>query len=285
MTGKRHEYKAAFYQVDMQMNQNMTFENLLEKQMASPERLFEIDHDNYVLQKLEKNKVTGFWYGMLIKARMNDIPAKINLESLESSDLGIDDNEGLAEACAFLYVPAMNVIIVQKSQYAPYITMLSPILEKTSGCMPCAFREILTKNAWEKLIKKKGIYKIIFKIAGVRPGYLADNRYAATLINGVTQFACSELELSMAAPRGGILQNIVDFVKTILGNAELKKLIVYGQDETTGQTSPLDLLKDKIEYSEKRTIEARTMTYEERRSILWNAYLAKKEELHEMFAE
>ena len=76
-------YRAAFYQIDMLMNKDMTFENLLEKQMASPERLFEIDHDNYVLQKLEKNKVTGFWYGMLIKARMNDRVNEIKAFSIE----------------------------------------------------------------------------------------------------------------------------------------------------------------------------------------------------------
>lgn len=271
----------SFFQVSMGMNAaNLSdcFEKLLEK-----EKFTFTDKGLHFHGLICKQ---GLYLGSISKIRMNALPERINSKTLQSGEIPLNKEDGLAESTAFLYDPRINIILAQKSQHGPSISNLTVVFENQLGALPIEFDVVIKKDALKKLNDMNEIKKIVFRIAKPAPDCIIDNANASALLDSIFSTGSINSEVKLSAGRKGTLTKwIKDLAYHLTHNENLfntEKIIVTGCNEE-GERDTLSLLKWKLEHTEKVSGDFRTLSLELRFRILLSAHQAKKDELYEMF--
>lgn len=280
MATYNHPYKVLFHQIDMQMNGDMKFQDLLRQEpKEAAERHAKMDGTNYEMEILEEDQHTKWWYGSFIKVRMRELPQKYSLTSHVSSPLDISDDEGIAEPCTFMYVPENNILLTFKSQYAPYLTKLGEYLESRSKMLPIVFNPVLKSDALDKFTQMHTATRIEVKTASLQSLALAKFHSAATLLDDLKNMGCTNISLVLTGDKKTGLKDGIAMVKELLDSDSTETLKITGYGSDPDKMDFLDLLEDRLIHSGKRGTSERSLTYQDRKNILHEAYMAHRSEL------
>ena len=276
-----HPYRVLFYQADMQMNRDTTFQDILRKEPPSAaERYQKINGTNYEMEVLEEDSHSGWWYGSFIKVRMRELPQKFNLTTHVSTPLGIAEDEGIAEPCTFMYIPENGILLTYKSQYAPPLSKLGEYLENRNKLMPIAFNPVLKSDALRRFAQMTTATKIEIKAAGLNAAPLSNFHSAATLMSSFKNMGCINVSLVLTGDRNLGLKDGIDIVKGLLDSEATDTLRITGYGSDPEKTDILDLLEDQLVEKGTRGTSDRTLTYQVRKNILHEAYMAHRSDLN-----
>ena len=263
-----------------------TFVDLLRRiqQLKAEERTAE--SKNLRLDKIEKDELTGNWYGTLTKIRMDGLPEKMNHRTGESADLLINEEEGIAEMSAFLFDPSVNILLIQKSNYGPSETAFSEYFHEKCTTSPIAMNAVVKKDILEKLQNMRLLYKFECKMATPGADAFVDNSSIENFLNslGTTEYANVEITLSADKSTGlasWIKAFAIHLCRSITGR--YKKLKIGGISPD-GCQDFLDLLcSKKEELVEIERDSFRTISFTTRKFVLKEAYVNTKEEIYGMY--
>ena len=281
----KKKFKVLFFQVDMGLNRS-TFADLLQRiQILSPEERT-AESKNLRLDKIEKDELTKVWYGTLTKIRMDNLPEKMNHKTGESSDLLINDDEGIAEMSAFLFDPEVNLLLVQRSTYGPSETAFSEYFHEKCTTSPIAMNIILKRDVLEKLRNMQILYKFECKMAKPVADVFVNDSSVTNFLNslGTTEYADVEIILS-ADKSTGLASWIKKFATLLSQNITGRyKRLKVGGISSDGTQDFLDLLQcKKEELVEIERDSFRTISFTTRKNVLKEAYSDTKEEMYEMY--
>jgi hypothetical protein len=115
MPHPRKKIVVDFYRVSITHPNGSRLERLLDQTIASPAGTRNVNRDrNYI--RLQEGSAHGqFWYGEMIRIRMEELPMKAALSgTVESLDL--EKDEGLGEGTAFLYHIPSRIFALQRNR-------------------------------------------------------------------------------------------------------------------------------------------------------------------------
>lgn len=224
----------------------------------------------------------AFFYGDLIKIRMDELPQIANSQNDELKDLTITADEGLGEAAAFLYHPETNIIAMQFNSHGVregvFVRYLKHFYKHQEFC---ELRPILKDDTVEKYNRLKLFTKMQIKLAqGLTSNSTAKNPSVSHVLNLVKLHDSPTIDLTLSlghGKKGRSLRDIKSFIDSIRSGIgsffDVKKLQVEGKESIGLETEVVDFIQDLLKY--EATIQAnqnRTYSYTKRKKALLKAW-------------
>ncbi|WP_020675518.1 DUF6731 family protein [Geopsychrobacter electrodiphilus] len=277
-----------------------TFETLLDSIFALPgeERTYEGTRYHVRLNALRRNK-NGRIIGEAAKIRMTDIPEKMKLNGV-TDQIDLDEDQGIGDTAAFVYVPDLQILIYQKNRDAvsasSFCTYVSEIEDNEGDVV---FDVILEAEALQRLAEMDIIRRFelqvaapnnsqLFKELGISPDTLLELMNTSPSISANFTF-------SMGHKRDGSIlkKDVVKLCKKLFGRVhdhgaadEKIKLLVSGKEEIGSETEYIDLFNDRmietveIDLGENRVVPHKVLT-----DAALAAWRKRSKELKVMFKE
>lgn len=281
MDGKK--FKVLFFQVNTLQNPR-NFEDFLKNLQRLPDdertskrgiRLDNVMFDSQI----------NVWYGALTKVRMDNLPEKINQKNGKLAPLPITAEEGIAEMTAFLYVPDIKILLIQKSQYGPLVTALAEYFQEKFAALPIDFRIVLRNDALQKLKSMCTVHLFELKTARIEPDAFSSDESAINFLQSLYTSDCLKIDLCLRTDKKSSLAGwIITFAQQLCGLSDRVKRIKIGGMYEDGRSDLLDLLQYKREEVVNLTLPSiRTISFENRKSALAQAYIRNNEDLHKLY--
>jgi hypothetical protein len=192
-------------------------------------------------------------FGEFSKLRMDNLPTK---GSINSADVAIRfaDNEGLVEDRAFIYVPEFKVLILERNRLSAGIGQVETLfLSKNCGLFELS--PVLELTAYKKLHSLTNSRR--FEIDFAAPDHVKSILGGDSSIVGALDAA-----MDLRAPRASLIftmgkrkgsmatEKIIKLAEKLASigqkDADIKKVIVTGDDGTGGEILRVDLLEDRM---------------------------------------
>ena len=283
----KRDFKVSFFQVNMQKNSE-TFEDYLQRIQALKQEERTETQKNVRVDNLSFDDCKKLWTGAITKIRMESLPERMNQKTGACSSLPISDDEGIAETTAFLFDPAINILLTQRSSYGPRESVLAEYVQKKCNSLPFEINVVLKKDMYERLKNVATLYRLECATAKLSPDAFSSNKSAGSFLRslGTTDYVSINLILT-AEKKQGLAPWIKDLALLLIKNisGRYKKLRI-GSTFTDGSTDILDLLsakKEEIISLERDSF--RTISFITRKGILSTAYATNKENLYELFGK
>jgi len=286
--------KVDFYQVEVSPG-GRTFKTILEDTGALPHdgRVWKaIDQAPIRLDEFNSNdrEITGD----IVKIRMDALPPKETLAGKRTT-IEFEDDEGLGEATAFLYIPDLNVLIfqynhtgVRSSSFCRYLTEMS----KLNGGI--SLLPILRKDAFDAMKKMPVVKELLVDVAKVKQLHTVVHNSEHDIEEGIDIIKAFEapsvkLSIGMGKQRGSLPSVIKEVAKMLFKRAapddqSIVKLRINGRDEA-GDFRVIDLLKYRMETIVEVAIPPgeRRMLYPDKCDALRRAFNTYKSEIRELY--
>ncbi len=287
--------KIDFYAVEMPGT--TTFGSLLSKADNLPNdkrRTFQIDGVPYRLLNLTHSG--RLWHGNIVRIRMNDIPLKVKLSGA-TSDVDIEDDEGLGEENAFIFDAGIGVLVFQRNRFGAGADKFARYFEHVGKlAAPIVFAPIMRKHLINKLATLRTARYLYVRFAGVRnPRLLTGDGISASdaveLLGDTAPVV--DIKVSMGRKHGSLaLGPVKDVIKRLYkwatnhtpGTQEIESLKISGTfDEDSEET--LNLLDYRIHDKEDVQVDAHTrrLLYSDRKPAIKRVYDRHLAELESIF--
>jgi hypothetical protein len=208
-----------------------------------------------------------------------------------------DDDEGIGEEAAFLYVPSLETLVVQRNRFAVSASRLVGYFQGAAGLDDVITLEPVVEPATAANFKRLSkIRRFEVKVAGVHNAATisqanpdASVKKMATLINDLSAINFN-FEATMGHDSGSLdvstVKNVARSLLKVRSNTpvEVKKIEISGRSAGDEKIF-VDLLQDRmIEQAEIDLDADRRLPYPSRRKALRDAYAARKTQLQALFA-
>ena len=208
---------ARFFRVLQNNNNSFPFSKALSMvgQMPIDQRRKSLGNDFEVrLENIEENN--GLLVGEMTRIIKEDFPAKVErdiLAKLDADELGL--------CCAFLFDPAISILVMQ---YEPrHVSPTRMVGYLTSLNVSCSYilEPILNQDAWDRFANGT-VRKLFIKVAAPDHFQFAadeDNKLGTNLsaLAGSYNSPYISVEISMGGKKGSLLDDIKPHVKNLLG--------------------------------------------------------------------
>ena len=296
---KNRTLQADFYSVECDGEND--FVPLLQRVGAMPNNTPEKTHsvngvDPVRLIRCQPSAVgrESVWEGIFTKIRMTELPVKASYTSDAQEDIDFSDTEGVGESTAFLYAPARKILVLQRNHYGLTTNAFEEYFQYFAKRKQAVLLvPIISEHTLRRLSAAKRLTKLSFKILPVASKDEL-KRGVSTLSHALD---CMEsvgaetlsVDLSVAPHSKDSLGHsaIMGTIKTLL---RLKKNLSCARDvhklqvsikETGNPTvAILDLLRDKVSYSETVSYDAsRRLTDDAKLLFLERAWKAQRDSI------
>jgi len=235
--------------------------------------------------------------GEVAKIRMTGIPEKMRLNG-DVDQIDLEDDQGLGEVAAFVYVPDIEILVYQKNRDAVSASAFSLYLQELGELeSEVEFDFILEAEALQRLAEMDIIRRFELQIAApnnseiFRDLDLAPNTLAGLM--GTSPSVKASFVFSMGHQREGSILNeeVSRICRRLYDRAfhnenrnEKIKLLVSGREEFGAETEVIDLFSDRmiesidVDLGEQRVIPHNALTRAAR-----EAWRNRSVELREMF--
>ncbi len=230
--------------------QGVTFEQLLQLACALPDdesRSLVYGGVAFRLQELRRG--ANIWQGDMIRIRMEDHPLKATLGG-ETELIELEDDEGIGEETAFLYDPAINVLVLQRNRSGVSEKRLVTYFAQKGETGPIALDPVVNHDVLDRLERMQTVRSLEVRVAGFEHAdvYRGQTRAVEGMIGISEELSAPSLTIqaTMGRQTGG-LRNAIDFVRRLVhipGQTpqEVQKIQVSGKEHDAADTEVLDIL-------------------------------------------
>lgn len=196
-----------------------------------------------------------FVRGEVLRAKMTDVPEKVNRNDGQPRDLGLLADEGIAHRAHFFYDGRNRVLLFQRERNVrspAFVHSVSGPVQENFG-----LSLIFKRDALERLDRMRVVRRIAFRVA--RPddprALIGNDVSAGRAIDLLNDLGGVEVEVNVSVGRSrarALDRNAVLRVANALfgrREQEVRKIIVSGKEDPEGGTETLDLLEDRLVYS------------------------------------
>ena len=290
-----HTITADFFTVQMPENANIGFDQALRNSTNHTGEQRNMSVVGVPVRMQEFGEADGFLEGDMIKIRMDDLPRKADLAG-ESALLELRPTEGLGEEAAFLYVPNLSLLVLQRNRFAIGTSSFARYFEEKAPVgPPIMLHPVLKPDVTRALTRLAVKKRFEISVAGLRNMQLFRNEGHGLekMMDLQEQFRSPQLSLvfSMGHAKGTALDSraVLDAVRRLLrisstdeGGQCVTTLKITGQEQDH-EPEVLDLLEYRL--TAKRDVDPteRNIAYQTRRTALRAMFAAHRNELETMF--
>lgn len=232
--------------------------------------------------------------GIFTKIRMTGLPVKASSTSDEQEDIDFSDTEGVGESTAFLYVPARKILVLQRNRYGLTTNAFEEYFQHFANRKRAVLLvPIISEHTLRRLSAARRLTKLSFKILPLASKDQLKSG-VATLSHAL---ACMEyagaatlsVDLSVAPRSDNSLGHarIMETIKTLLllrkslpCAREVRRLQVAIKETGNPSVAILDLLRDKVSYSETVSYNtSRRLPDEAKLAFLEKAWKAQRDSI------
>jgi hypothetical protein len=202
--------------------------------------------------------------GEIVKAKMVDLPDKVNRNAGLPEDLGLNADEGIGHRTHFLYDRGAQVLLLQRDWDVRSTAFTQSIAHPINEAFNLSL--IFKPNALRRLNEIREVRRLTFRMA--RPG----NPEAVGNLDTSTTHAIGilsdlggrqlDVSISVGRTRGGELDRApaLRFARTLFGRRaqEVEKIVVSGKDEA-GASAVIDLIEDRLVYETRVDMAGRNL--------------------------
>lgn len=241
----------------------------------------------------EELDTTGrYFYGDFLKLRMELLPMKGGL-SIKSSNLGLNQNEGISELFAFMFDTQSDIFVCQYNHYGASINaLIEYIHSKVNLGGPLYFHPVITENSLKKLNSMNDIRHFSYKIAkptspALNPNSRGTIEESIAIMDDLGAANIEILVTSGYTRKSMTIRQILAKTKALLSgtstaNASVEKIEVGGY--SNGEKSVIDLIQDRMrEKFDLHVGSNRTISYSDRKNSALKALNSRRQELISQF--
>jgi hypothetical protein len=234
--------------------------------------------------------------GDMMRIRMDEVPVRASLAG-EVEVFDFEDDEGVGEETGFLYIPALETLIVQRNRFAVSASRLVGYFQAAADLDGLITLEPVVEPATASNFKKLNtVRRFEVKVAGVHnaqtikqanPG--ASVKKMADLINDLSAINFN-FEATMGHDSGSLdVQAVKNAARNLIKvrsntSVEVKKIEISGASAGDEKLF-VDLLRDRmVERPEVELDSDRRLPYAARKQAFRDAYQARKSQLQALFA-
>lgn len=265
--------------------------NLIDALPNDESRTREIQGSTVRIQSLERSP-DNCWEGDAIRIRMNKLPLIVSQKG-DTDVLDLDADEGIGEETAFMYMPDLNVLAIQRNRMAVSTNLLLRTIEKFTSFEGAVIPlPILQSDAIDQLLRVRTVRKFGVRFAGVQnPGLVVnpdDTTKGAISLLQDAKAPTVEVTIGMGYERGSLPVRAVRQAATTLHRwavgsdnpqTDVDKITVEGRFED-GSSADFDLLEYRITESVEVVEDVnRRLPYESRRVGIHDAWIRREDEI------
>jgi len=277
--------KIDFFKVAMPEDAEEAFEALLNRiadmPIAEDVRTQRLSSDPVRLQELHHRG--GYLEGDMVRTRMDNLPAKSNIDTGELAPLDLEEDEGLGEEAAFLYDPQTACLVMQRNRFSVSATAFATYCSDIGEYQTAIILEpIISGDVIARLHEFDRVRRLRIKVAGLAGGEVLRNTpYSLAHIAAFANDYASptvNIEVSMGHQGGSLMRQrvneVVEWLRQRAGGSELEVQQIKVAGSAPGEgTEVLDLLESRI--IEERRVdvnEQRIVPYSNRREAVRAAW-------------
>ena len=190
----------------------------------------------------------------MLRIRLNEAPVKAKLNG-QTSDIVLDQDEGLGEETAFLYHLATDLLLMQRNRSGVSASALAKYLKVLCKARDVTFECVLKPDALERITHMQTIQTFEIQFAGVQNGQNLKNKghSAKAMYQMLDEFQAPNATIKLSAgKKQNTLQNVANAVTQLFGNQaegapkEVRRVIVVGNDGNDDERAIVDLFQDRL---------------------------------------
>ncbi len=233
--------------------------------------------------------------GEMMRIRMDEVPVRASLGG-DWEPFEFEDDEGVGEETAFLYIPGLQTLVVQRNRFAVSVSRLAGYFEEAADLTGVITLEPVIEPGTALRFKKMNrIRKFQVKVAGVHnaatinsanPG--VSTKKMADLIKDLSA-PTFNFEATMGHESGTLDVATVKAMASSLTRIGSETAVDVRKIEVTGSAPGdelivLDLLQDRMVENEDVELDNdRRLPYADRKGALRSAYKTRRTQLLSLF--
>lgn len=265
MTAKLKKVSYNFFQLTPKKNTKTTpseIQKALQRIHDTGDCFYRQEVGNKIIFVRNFNTKDGYFVGTLLVASSQNLPAKVDLDTLDVSRLPIGDREGIEKHGTFLIDPHANILVMEKSGVSSL--QLCAYLSHCASLPKVQPSVIINPAKIQQFYNMTTITRFSVKIAQIEDSSsLFNGKDNGLSIDQVTDAAddtnTDELryELAVSAQNKKLHKSlnktkIANFIKEFLGfkeTREVRELKVTGEyldEDGSSRISPIDLIQERL---------------------------------------
>lgn len=195
--------------------------------------------------------------GDIVKARMNDLPDKIDRTTCVPADLGLTANEGIGRHAHFLYDPHYRVLLLQRDREVRHPAFREAVASPIHAEFYLSL--IFKRDAVNRLRRMRVFRKLSFKVARPQnPEALREidpsAGHAIDILNEHGGYNV-DIVVSVGKHRRAALnrESILRLATGLLGRRgdDVRSIVVSGREDEEGPMEIIDLLEDRLIFEQE----------------------------------
>jgi len=236
-----------------------------------------------------------YHYGDITRLQMRELPKRAKRGGA-TMDLGLADDEGLADGTAFAYSPSTQVVAFQVAKGVVSPHRFEQYINGVLGLDDCViFNPIFTQDSYNKLMKKHLIRKFNFRLATpTRGAWQADGPLGIESILNIKQmFEAQQIEVQVSVgpskDRGATIARtkVLELASSLLKRSgeevRIEKLRASAKTDENAPQEVIDLLNDRMREVVYPECESRTVPFRIRSVAVFQAWKQREQEINDMF--
>ncbi len=278
-----------FYRLTMPDDKTTRFEQVLESVHALPAKSRTALFKNVPIRLQHLRQRDGYYIGDLARIRMEGIPPITRLSG-EEEDIELPEDAGLGEEAAFLFYPAVRVLVLQRNRFSLSAAAFEDYFCQRGKVQRIDLTPVVKRDALQRFRRMTIHRRLDVTLAGAQnlEQFKGQDRAVSSLVDIAQTLRAPVvgLSVSMGHASGG-LSGIFDAVralKRIMGKRgeqgqDVTKIVVSGR-EGDGPLEVIDLLEERMVEEEMidlgRKFESSRKT---RQAALYDAFARRRDEL------
>jgi hypothetical protein len=226
--------------------------------------------------------------GTVDKINLHTLPPKVNINVPGViSDLGLQNNEGVANLTSFVIDPNLHVVVLQRNSQGVRAGSFVHLLENLLNQSNIGLNIMLERDVINKLNKMRYFSKFIVRIASPNTAQDFEDLGVRDSARLAQYYNARDLQLQFGIGTGSnsgplALQRVKDTVNSLLNanaNVQVDSLIIRGKEFEDEKITPLDLIKQRITFEIDVPVTNRMLAIDNLERAVWQAYETNFEEL------
>jgi len=206
-----------------------------------------VDYGAFYFDVSDTEVRNGTTVGIVSRHRMRNLPPTGDSRTGALDQLTLSDHQSVAEPCAFLYDPALNVVVLQRSPHVSHAVLAR--LVNWAADTSFVFLPVLNEDAMTRLEKLQKPRRFVLTVASSQASAYFENldsslkglaSFVREIAGGRVRIEVGALTKSQPLSSEAILHTVGALFDR-LGDEHLEKLEVDGEDEA-GKSQVVDFI-------------------------------------------